>query len=124
LLDYHRELEGLEYGLAKGEIEAKELYPVEWWIDFWRVRGIAVLDRIEEPGNSSPARDNPLKATERNTPLTIIAALCDYSAIDLKSRGAAAQIARLTEELGVAVSDDTVRRTLAKIPETLESRSK
>ncbi|MCS0581000.1 hypothetical protein NX784_05310 [Massilia pinisoli] len=124
LLDNYRELDALAHALAKGEIEAKELYPVEWWIDFWRIRGIVVTKPVLEQGDGPLATDNPLKTTERNTLLTIIAALCDYSAIDLKSRGTAAQIARLTEQFGVAVSQETVRRTLAKIPEALESRSK
>lgn len=77
---------------------------------------------VSEPSNSSPTTGSSLKTTERNTLLTIIAALCDYSAIDLDAHGTAAQIARLTEELGAAVSHETVRRTLAKIPKALKFR--
>jgi len=122
LLDYYRELDALVHALAKGEIDATELYPMEWWIEFWRVRGIAVMKLVSEPSDSSPPTGSSLKTTERNTLLAIIAALCDYSAIDLKAHGTAAQIARLTEEFGAAVSHETVRRTLAKIPEALKSR--
>ncbi len=68
--------------------------------------------------------DKGLTATERKTLLTIVAALCDYSAIDHQGRGAASQIAKLTEEIGAAVSDDTVRRWLKAIPDALESRMK
>lgn len=68
--------------------------------------------------------EKPLSATERNTLLTIIAALCDYSAIKYQERGAAIQIAKLTEEIGATVSDDAVRRVLAKIPDALEARMK
>jgi len=124
LLDYYRELDALERALAQGEIDVMELYPVEWWTDFWRVRGIADMKPITEPSDSAPATGNALKTTERNTLLTIIAALCDYSAINLKAHGTAAQIARLTEEFGASVSQETVRRTLARIPEALLSRSK
>lgn len=66
----------------------------------------------------------PLTTTERNSLLTIIAALCDYSAIKYQERGAASQIAKLTEELGAPVSDDSVRRALEKIPSALEARMK
>lgn len=68
--------------------------------------------------------DKPMTTSERNSLLTIIAALCDHSAIKLQDRGAASQIAKMTEEIGASVSDDTVRRALAKIPSALESRMK
>lgn len=71
---------------------------------------------------TSPAADRPLMTIERNTLLTIIAALCDYSGIKTEERGAANQIAKLTEEIGAPVSDDTVRRWLNQIPDALESR--
>jgi hypothetical protein len=76
---------------------------------------------IIEGGNLT---EKPLATSERNTLLTIIAALCDYSKIDHQGRGAAAQIARLTEASAVQVSDDTVGRVLKKIPNALESRKK
>lgn len=66
----------------------------------------------------------PLTTTERNTLLTIIAALCDYSDIKYLERGAANQISKLTEDIGAFVSDDTVRKVLRKIPDGLESRQK
>ncbi len=68
--------------------------------------------------------DKGLTATERNTLLTIIAALCDYSAIKPDDRGSASQIAKLTEEIGATVSDDTVRRWLKLIPDALATRMK
>jgi hypothetical protein len=93
-------------------------------MEFWKVRGIAVAEQISESTDGSCVKKDLLKPNERNTLLTIIAALCKHAAIDPASRGAAVQVARLTEVFGVAVSDDTVRRFLAKIPEALESRSK
>jgi hypothetical protein len=68
--------------------------------------------------------EKPLLTTERNSLLAIIAALCDYSAIKHQERGAANQIAKLTEEIGAAVSDDTVRRWLKAVPDALENRKK
>jgi len=122
LLDYYRELEALKYALIKGELKPTEVYSIEWWTDFWRVRGIIVP--LPGDGSDQGAERKPLKTRERNTLLTIIAALCDYSAIDLKARGTAQDIARMTEEIGVAVSHDSVRRILDSIPIALESRMK
>ncbi len=68
--------------------------------------------------------EKQMTTTERNTLLTIIATLCDYSAIDPAGRGAAGQIAKLTEGFGAPVTDDTIRNVLAKIQDALEARKK
>jgi hypothetical protein len=70
------------------------------------------------------ATDKPLTTKERRTLLTIIAALCDYSAIKHQERGAASQIAKLTEAIGAPVTDDTVRTVLARVSDALEARMK
>lgn len=69
-----------------------------------------------------PTVEKPLSTTERTTLLVIIAALCEHGTIKPKERGAAMQIAKLTEEIGAPVSDDRVREWLKKIPDALESR--
>ena len=66
--------------------------------------------------------ERPLATSERQTLLIIIAALCDFSDIKHQERGAARQIRDLTEEIGAAVSDDTVRRHLKEIPAAIEAR--
>lgn len=68
--------------------------------------------------------DKVMHTTERNTLLTIIAALCDYSDIKFRERGAASQIVKMTEEIGAPVSDDTIRSVFVKIQDALESRKK
>ncbi len=68
--------------------------------------------------------DRAMTTTERNTLLTIIAALCDYSDIKLQERGAASKIVKMTEEIGAPVTDDTIRNVFGKIPDALESRKK
>jgi len=65
-----------------------------------------------------------LTTTERNTLLTIIAALCKYSEIDLNSRGAVSSVVQRTDEIGAPVSDDTVRKVLGQISDALASRKK
>ncbi len=88
------------------------------------IRTEALREFEQTVSDSEKTTEKPLKTTERNSLLTIIAALCDYSAIEHQGRGAASQVAKLTEELGAAVSVDTVRRMLAKIPDALETRLK
>ena len=67
---------------------------------------------------------NELSTTERNTLLAVIAALCDYSDIKYKERGAATKIAAMTQENGAPVSDDAIRNILKKIPDALATRMK
>lgn len=74
--------------------------------------------------NEATNLDQPLATREKNTLLTIIAGLCDYSAIDYKKRGCAKNIAAYTEEIGAPISEDTVRRWIKKIPDALEIRMK
>jgi hypothetical protein len=68
--------------------------------------------------------EKPLSTTERNTLLTIIAALCDYSDIKHQGRGVSVQISKMTDEIGAKVTDDTIRDVLTKIPDALLARTK
>lgn len=80
---------------------------------------------VNEQQKDAPANlEKPLSTTERNSLLTIIAALCEYSAIKYQDRGAASQIAKLTEQIGASVSPETVKRALEKIPDALAARMK
>ncbi len=67
--------------------------------------------------------DAPMSTNERTTLLIIIATLCDYSDTKLE-RGVAGKIAKMTEEIGAAITDDTIRKVLEKIPDALERRQK
>jgi hypothetical protein len=116
LIDYHRERDALKYALAKGEIEAEGLYPIEWWIEFWKARGIPALHPV--------GQDESLKTKELDSLLVIIAALCNYSRIKHDDRGAAGRIEKMTDEIGASVTDDTIRKWLDKIPDALERRMK
>jgi len=68
--------------------------------------------------------DKPLTTRRKRTYLTIIAALCDYSAIAHNKRGSAKQIADMTDEIAASVDEGTVKSILDEIPEALESRAK
>jgi len=55
--------------------------------------------------------ERPLSTRARRTLLTIIAALCTQAKIEYQDRGAAQRISELTEKIGAAVTDDTIRKT-------------
>lgn len=83
------------------------------------------LREFEQTINEDTAPvEKPMTTTERNTLLTIIAALCDYSDIDPKARGTASQIAGMTVELGAPVTDETILKALVKISNAVERRMK
>ena len=68
--------------------------------------------------------DAPVPARNRRTHLTIMAALCKSSGIDIRQRGAAQRIKEATEKLGHPVDDGTIQTMLKEIPEALDNRSK
>lgn len=88
------------------------------------VRTDALRGFEESISEKLSAAEKPLTTRERNTLLTIIAGLCDYSGINCQERGAAGQIAKMIEKIGVAVTDDTIRKVLSKIPDAVEARLK
>ncbi len=137
------------FGLADeaGKVEALGLLAAQYaWKQELYSRGQSPLEQCEGPdsvferygwktkvcpdfnvirlGQSErePRQSKSGETNSRNTLLVIIAALCDYSAIDPAGRSAAGQIAKLTEEFGAAVTDDTIRNVLSKIPDALEAR--
>lgn len=68
------------------------------------------------------AQVKPLQTKERNSLLTIIAALCDYSDIKHQDRGVAQRIMAMTDEIGAHVDDETILSALKQIPAALEAR--
>ena len=74
--------------------------------------------------NLSNNVSKPLNTTERNTLLTLIAALCKFDGVDPNARDATSQIVQMTEDLGAPISDDTIRKVLHQIPNALEARRK
>lgn len=89
------------------------------------VRTDALLELEKSVNNDQEKKpEKLLSSTERTSLLTIIGSLCDYSKIKYQERGAAAQIARLTEASGTPVSEDAISKALKKIPDALEARMK
>ncbi len=88
------------------------------------VRTDALLELEKSVNGDQEKPEKLLSSVERTSLLTVIAALCDYSKIKYQERGAAAQIARLTEASGTPVSEDAISKALKKIPSALEARMK
>lgn len=68
--------------------------------------------------------NRPLRTSERRTHQVIIAALCKKAGINPNARGAAAQIMAITEGIGAPITDDTIRKILNELPESIEFRTK
>ena len=83
------------------------------------------MTHLERRSNHAAGDSRPLLTTERNTLLTIIAALAKQAKIDIKEAGKSAQyISGLTDELGANVSKRAIEDHLKKIPGALEVRMK
>lgn len=88
------------------------------------VRTNALIE-FEQSINGVPTNiEKPLSATERNTLLVMIAALCKKAGIGHQDRMSASQLERLVDDVGGSVSSETIRNALNKIPDALERRGK
>lgn len=65
----------------------------------------------------APGDDRPLQPKSRNTLYRLIAALCFAAKIDPSHRNAARTIEGFTQQAGLPVGDDTIRKILAELPE-------
>ena len=82
-------------------------------------------EELRERRENHPEKtERPLSTRSRRTLLTIIAALCNQAGINYKDRGAAKRISELTEEIGAAVSDETIRKIISEIDDAVEFRMK
>ena len=101
---------GIPYLLEHGVFMPKEVARVE-----------AFGDGQSESKNTA----KPLSNRERDTLLTIIAALCKEAKIDISSPSKAGDfIASLTDSIGAHVAKRTIEEHLKKIPNALETRMK
>ncbi|MCR6652671.1 MAG: hypothetical protein NVV73_14870 [Cellvibrionaceae bacterium] len=69
------------------------------------------LDRI----NATPKHDKPITTKERNSLLTLIAALCNKAGYDYSQRGIASSLAASAENLGKPLGEDTIRKILKQV---------
>lgn len=86
---------------------------------------VARVEVTNDDQSALQITEKPLLAKERNTLLTIIAALAKEAKIELKEYGKSAQyISGLTNELGAEVSKRSIEEHLKKIPDALAIRMK
>ncbi|MDP7109284.1 MAG: hypothetical protein QF504_05475, partial [Nitrospinaceae bacterium] len=82
-------------------------------------------NKLQEAPKYYPEKaEQKLSTRSRRTLLTIIGALCNKSGIEYQQRGAAKRISEFTEEIGAAVTDDTIRKIINEIDDAIESRLK
>lgn len=82
------------------------------------VRTAAIVDFLNRI-NETPIIEKPLSTKERNSLLTLIAALCKEAKYDVNKRGIASSLAKATEELGKPLTDDTIRKILNQVKDLL-----
>jgi hypothetical protein len=89
------------------------------------VRIGALTDFIQSVNEEQPITEKPLGTTERNTLLTIIAAMAKEAKLNIDPPGkAAGYIEGLTAQLGARVSKRAIEDHLKKIPDALGTRMK
>jgi hypothetical protein len=88
------------------------------------VRTQAIRDFELSLANEQNPLDKPLFTNERNTLLTIIAALCKKAQIDLNERGVSQRIELCTETLGAPIGNDTILKVLKSIDPGLKANTK
>jgi hypothetical protein len=106
------------------------------WLELSPLHTKALLKQLGEevgesidalvPQKSTLADTNTrnLNPKEKNTLLVLIAALCKEANIDPSTRGVASAIAKLTEQIGTPLSDDTIRKVLRQLDGARDARSK
>jgi hypothetical protein len=88
------------------------------------VRTEAILAFLQSINDEPSKAPKPLTTKERNTLLVLLAALCKQANIDFNKPGIATAIARMTENIGAPITDDTIRNIIKQMNEALETRSK
>jgi len=79
-----------------------------------------LAERNGLPGVGS--REREIRTRPRRTMLAVIAALCKEVGIDPTERGAASEVASITDKHGLRVSEDTIRAMFREMGDALESR--
>ena len=94
----------------------------------WAKAMIAEKSDLQNQNSSLTAQVkevDPINTRERNTLLTIIAALCREARIDIKTPSKAGYLIQsLTDSMGASVAKRTVEEHLKKIPHALATRMK
>lgn len=86
---------------------------------------LSEVARFEEPKVKTPFNEDPLNTRERNTLLTVIAALCKEAGLDYnKPAKTAGMIQSTAAKMGLSIGESTIEGHLKKIPNAIASRMK
>ena len=81
-------------------------------------------DSTTKEGVQEPPQRKGADTKSRDTLLSIINAMADQLGIGPTERGSAARIAEWTERAGTPVGEETIKKYLNMLPDTIERRSK
>jgi hypothetical protein len=113
--------------LPKSKEEKSSFYPLGGLPDgsVIVVTPTALLDlekSIDDTGNS---QEKPLGTRERDTLLSIIAALCQVAEVPYEKPAKAAGVIQSTAaQMGISIGETTIENHLKKIPDALATRMK
>jgi hypothetical protein len=93
--------------------------------DWLRMQGIEIGYAINDKENNYELLDKPLTTRERETLLTIIAALCKEAKLDYTKHSKTAGLIQSTAAtMGLSIGETTIEGHLKKIPDALATRMK
>lgn len=108
----------------------------EQWNDFYPAGGLddaeyvyvvrttALQEFINLINEEETSKEKTIDPRERNTLLTIIAALCEHCSIDPAGSSTATDISTMTQVMGTLVDRDTIRKHLDKLPDVIQRRKR
>ena len=110
--------EACEVSLVKFSAWARS---IDWEIPSELAEGISLKTEFKQ--NNPEPIEKPLLTRERNTLLTIVAALAEIAGIDINIPHSAAEaIAHQTQQMGCPISQKTIANKLKEIPDALETK--
>jgi hypothetical protein len=83
------------------------------------VRTAEIVDFLNRI-NETPKQEKPLSTKERNSMLSLIAALLNEAKFDYRQKGIAGALATSTEKTGRPLSDDTIRGIIKQVKDLLQ----
>jgi len=84
----------------------------------------AITDFLKSSSNGRQSKiDKDLSTKERETMLVILAALCNEAKVDLSKKAMAPVINKMAQNIGVSITDDTIRDVINQIKGATEARS-
>lgn len=85
---------------------------------------LAMLSKTSKTGHPAELGEKSLSSKERYSLLILLAAVCKMAKLDYDQRGVAGAVVKAAEEMGVSITDDTVRKYFKEIREAVAIRSK